>query len=421
MERQVGLARFRFATQKTIPQNVTYSNKNITYSNGAYPTPNSQSGSTTIAPSTNFLTNTPCLSGGTYYFWTKANQTVTFNSNPSDVNHWKEAVNINLAAGEYTADADIVTVQDHRYNWLCSGTATLTYSYNTGKQPYTLSVNDIGTFTMRCWGASGGGSLIDGKVSTSNISLGGYTYGELTLKEAQDFYVYVGGAGTDAALDTNVAGGWNGGGNGHYDTSDNEAAGGGGGATDIRLVNGAWNDFASLKSRIMVAGGGGGMAWYRSSAEGYGGGLTGGAVGDRTAGGQGIGHKFGIGQDGMGSGGITAVFGASSDVGTGGGGGGYWGGQADQGTAHAYDNGWFSGCGGSSFVSGLTGCVAIAESSTENNIIESTATDKTVHYSGLKFTNASTIAGNASMPKASGSGNETGHAGNGYCRIVLTH
>ncbi|MFR6022531.1 MAG: glycine rich domain-containing protein [Clostridia bacterium] len=30
----------------------------------------------------------------------------------------------------------------------------------------------------------------------------------------------------------------------------------GGGATDIRLVSGEWNDFESLKSRIMVAGGG---------------------------------------------------------------------------------------------------------------------------------------------------------------------
>ena len=32
----------------------------------------------------------------------------------------------------------------------------------------------------------------------------------------------------------------------------------GGGATDVRLVGGTWNSFSSLKSRIMVAGSGGG-------------------------------------------------------------------------------------------------------------------------------------------------------------------
>ncbi|MFR6022533.1 MAG: glycine rich domain-containing protein [Clostridia bacterium] len=37
----------------------------------------------------------------------------------------------------------------------------------------------------------------------------------------------------------------------------------GGGATDIRLVSGEWNDFESLKSRIMVAGGGRrSILWY---------------------------------------------------------------------------------------------------------------------------------------------------------------
>ena len=424
MTRQVGLARFRFATAKTIPQNVTYNSKNVSFSNNTYPTPNSSSGSSTIAPSTNFQGNKPYLSGGTYYFWTKAGQSTTFNSNPSDANHWKEAVNINLAAGAYTADADIVTVQDHRYNWICTGTATFNYDYNTSKQPYTLSIGDIGTFTMRCWGASGGGALTDGKLVANDISLGGYTYGELTLTTAQDFYIYVGQHGTDGVLSTDSPGGWNGGGVGSWDTTDNETAGGGGGATDIRLENGAWDDFASLKSRIMVAGGGGGATYYlgaRTVKGGYGGGLSGAdaALSTTKGGTQTSGYKFGIGQNGKGVGGPTS----GNNVGAGGGGGGYWGGQADQGTGISYD--WkapyYYGGGGSSFVSGLTGCVAIDESSTEDNIIESKATDNTVHYSGLKFTNASTIDGNSSMPKTDLSGNETGHAGNGYCRIVLTH
>ena len=34
------------------------------------------------------------------------------------------------------------------------------------------------------------------------------------------------------------------------------------GATDVRLIKGSWDNFESLKSRIMVAGGGGGISYY---------------------------------------------------------------------------------------------------------------------------------------------------------------
>ena len=34
----------------------------------------------------------------------------------------------------------------------------------------------------------------------------------------------------------------------------------GGGASDIRLIDGDWDNLESLKSRVMVAGGGGGVA-----------------------------------------------------------------------------------------------------------------------------------------------------------------
>ena len=72
-----------------------------------------------------------------------------------------------------------------------------------------------------------------------------------------------------------------------------------------------------------------------------------------------------------------------------------------------------SGGGGSSFISGYTGCDAISESSTEDNIIH---TGQPNHYSGKVFTNPVMIAGNATMPKPNG-GTETGHSGDGYAII----
>ncbi|WP_027452638.1 glycine-rich protein, partial [Segatella albensis] len=106
------------------------------------------------------------------------------------------------------------------------------------------------------------------------------------------------------------------------------------------------------------------------------------------------GYKFGIGQDG----------------GRAGGGGGYYGG-----CAHGNEGGLVGlrGSGGSSFISGYSGCDAIAESSTEDNIIH---TGQPNHYSGKVFTNPVMIDGGSVMPSPTG-GTETGHGGNGCCII----
>jgi len=88
-----------------------------------------------------------------------------------------------------------------------------------------------------------------------------------------------------------------------------------------------------------------------------------------------------------------------------GGGGGYYGGANS--IVHC------GGSGGSSFISGHSGCNAIKESSTESSIIH---TGSPNHYSGYMFTNSMMIAGNEPMPSPI-SGTETGHNGNGYCII----
>ena len=74
----------------------------------------------------------------------------------------------------------------------------------------------------------------------------------------------------------------------------------------------------------------------------------------------------------------------------------------------------YGGGGGSSFISGHSGCKAITSSSTSTSITHSSSAN---HYSGKVFTNTVMKAGNESIPSPTG-GTETGHSGNGYCKIT---
>ena len=130
------------------------------------------------------------------------------------------------------------------------------YDYTGEYQEFVAPFS--GYYLVELWGAQGGTVHAGG-------GNGAYTYGDIYLNAGTKFYVYVGGAGSGST------GGWNGGGNsGNY-------GGGGGGSTDIRLLPTSsttlWNEFESLKARIMVAAGGGGGSYNASG--GAGGGLIG--------------------------------------------------------------------------------------------------------------------------------------------------
>jgi hypothetical protein len=388
MLRQVGLARFKFATSKTVYTKTFLNNTQ------------QSSSATTIAPSTNFVTNKPYLgNNATYFFFTKAKETTTFNSNPSDANHWKEAVNITLGAGEYTSDANIVTVKDNR-DGVVINSYTYNYDYQGTYKQFTMP--GTGKAVMECWGAQGGRGCAGGSLEGIG-GKGGYAKGTISLSKNQVFYVYVGGKGGDSSVKqsggawtgSGGTGGWNGGGAGVWDGGDDDAGGGGGGATDIRITSGSWNAFASLKTRIMVAGGGGGASYNHEG--GSGGGINGGTttyieqqakVGYGT---QTSGYKFGSGAPG------ARVL---NNVDMGGGGSGYYG--APQPTNVSTNESVAAG-GGSGFVSGMTGCNAINSSSTESKI---THTGSPNHYSGFVFTNASMTNGS--------------REGHGYCRITCS-
>jgi len=225
-----------------------------------------------------------------------------------------------------------------------------------------------GKYVMECWGAQGGRGRKDWSLSGYG-GTGAYTKGTILLSSSQLFYTYVGGQGYNSGSNgkcKGALGGWNGGGAGGKDgncDSKPEPGGGGGGASDIRLTDGAWNDVTSLRSRIMVAAGGGGSHWNYTGK--YGGTLsaTGGA-------GQTGGYAFGYGGAGVNNSKFTG--------GPGGGGSGYYGGSGGQ------TNGAV-GFGGSSFISGYAGCDAVD--------VNGSHTGQPVHYSGLQFYDTSMQAG----------------------------
>ena len=299
-----------------------------------------------------------------------------------------------------------------------------TGDYETFVVPYD------GIYRIELWGAQG---------AANKGGNGGYTSGEIELTETEELYIYVGEHQDRGVLEM----AFNGGGGVQYEDSGDEPVryNTGGGATDIRLTKGEWNDFESLKSRIMVAGaGGGGYEGYASNnyvssvTGGVGGGLIGGSGGKiqdssdpeliiAYGGTQISGGLAGIGKDlyetadgAFGSGGYPpGKFLA-------GGGGGYYGG----GSSGVYPKSPGSGAGGSSFISGHNGCDAILESSIEDYIVH---TGQSVHYSKYQFSNTIIIDGNGynwtteigdytGMPTHDGTSTMTGNTGNGYAKIT---
>ena len=262
------------------------------------------------------------------------------------------------------------------------------FNYTGSVQSKTLKP---GTYTLECWGGQGGtySSYIGG--------YGGYSKGTITLAKTTTVYVSVGGAGSSSS----TTAGFNGGGTGI------SSGRGGGGATDVRIGQN------SLYSRVIVAGGGGGAGVTSANANpcGCGGGEYGGdGYYNDTTGSYTIGQNRCGGSASQTAGGKTwststqATFGQggnASGYSCGGGGGGWYGGGGAYDNDSDSDGRW--GGGGSGYV---------YTSSTAKNYPNGCLLNST-HY----LTNAKTIAGNKSFKSPTGK-NETGHTGNGFCRIT---
>ena len=288
------------------------------------------------------------------------------------------------------------------------------FDYTGEEQEFTAPKS--GQYKVELWGA--------GKPWGSLAAGGAYVSGNISLKKNETLYVYVGGQPKDCSVQFNI---------GYQSYSCHSS-----GATDIRLVNGEWNNTVSLRSRIIVAGGAGGVGGCNDwSVEGSpAGGSAGGLAG--YSGGACYQHGKNYRAPSIG-GNQTAggAFGYSPASTTGGptGGNGYYSG---------YSNAGVGGCvagagGGSSYISGHTGCVAITSSEnqtprkgTDNANCTTGTTDNlcSIHYSekaftdtkmvdglGYEWTNskASTITG---MPTLDGTSTMNGNNGNGYAKIT---
>lgn len=310
-----------------------------------------------------------------------------------------------------------------------------------GEQVYV--VPRYGKYKIELWGSASGRVIYGSRIVESGDKntyidengKGAYVKGEIELKYGDILYVYVGSKGKDGeeVIDysrfsafgfpsNGGAGGYNGGGDA-YDDVHNNAGSGGGGATDIRLIGGNWDNFESLKSRIMVAGAGGGMSRYHK--EGYALYVGSGAGGDAgtlrgenaktfndLAGIYGAGstqtkgYALGKGQQG--------VWCPPSLNGLAGGAGGYLGTY----TGECRDQDFFppTGAGGaSSYVSGCKGCNSIDKNSTENNL---KFTGNSKHYSKKVFENIVMKSGSEKMPNPKG-GTMKGNNNDGYAKITL--
>lgn len=238
-----------------------------------------------------------------------------------------------------------------------------------------------GKYKLEVWGAEGASRGASG-------GKGGYSTGVLTLNNITNLYVYVGGGPTS---------GWNGG-QPHPANFSLYS----GGATDIRLIDGDWNNINGLLSRIIVAGGGG-TAGTSGKPGGAGGGLSGesrseyfgsgGGGGTQTAGGYG----GGAGDGTFGAGGKGIYY--ANGYGGSGGGGWYGGGGVHPDGSVDDDRG---GGGGSGYVLTATSYKPLGYIPTQEFYLDA----------------ATTIVGNQSMPSPDGS-TVIGRSGNGYARITI--
>lgn len=265
----------------------------------------------------------------------------------------------------------------------------LNFNYTGAVQSVTLPK---GIYTLECWGAQGGNRSQDSASATvTGSGLGGYSIGTLTLTQLTTCYIYVGGQGgmSSSTGNVKVEGGFNGGGFASHEST-GEPGNGGGGATDVRIAQ------DSLYARVIVAGGGGGSGEDNETG-GYGGGETGGAGSGNTS----------LTQASQTSGGTNSFgFGLGGNTYNGGAGGGGWYGGASRYSVSSYSTGSDSegGGGGSGYV---------YTSSTAKNYPSGCLLNSSYYLSAAK-----TIAGNTSFTSPTGS-SETGHSGNGYCRITV--
>ena len=312
--------------------------------------------------------------------------------------------------------------------------------------PYEVILSE-GNWTFELWGTRGYQNTHIAEDERGNLTdtpgYGAYVKGSLLNwnkdvgENPKALYFYIGSKT-----------GFNGGAMGENNP---DRAGQGGSATDIRLKipndKQTWDDLSSLKSRIIVAGAGGGQEGVKG---GHAGGLVAGLVeynetwkrkndqtlqtiikyatgGTQTTGGD-FGQTYGFqnslnkydtwsGQSGTFGKGGDGIASGYSDGGSGGG-SGYWGGG---GIGLAGGAG-----GGSSFISGHEGCIALlTEDGDSTEPKPENDETRSIHPSGIQFIKTEMIAGYNNMPYPSISNFDNINLGyselEGAIRLIYIH
>lgn len=301
------------------------------------------------------------------------------------------------------------------------------FNYTGDVQTYTIPAN--GTYKIEAWGASGS------DIDSFKGGLGAYTKGLTYFTKGTVLYLYVGGSGENGGFNSGSV------------IASSSYGNAGGGASDIRLVGGASDNFDSLKSRIMVAAGGGSAnnrnttsdsdkVLYGSGNGGAGGGLTGysgTAINYKATSSYSSYNNYGIGLGGnQASGGILESRDSTDNILQ-----SISNGDFGKTKDFAYESGagggWFTGAnsfnggagGGSSYISGHDGCIAIDQSSQVDNISMLPSSE----YENYHFTDTEIIDGEGyswttekgpmvSMPLYEGKTGENGNKGDGHITIT---
>ncbi len=315
--------------------------------------------------------------------------------------------------------------------------ASKSFTYTGNYQTFTAYAGC--QYQVELWGAQGNdnGSVLGGR--------GSYTAGLFTPDGTSSLYVYVG-----QHQQSVLAASFNCGSTGPLNHGGDAVGYGGGGATDIRTVSGTWDNENSLRSRIIVAAGGGGSKiWGGCNSVGSQEGIFAGGISGYTGPGSGYAPNACV----AGTGG-TQVAGGSASTCTGNGGtrasAGSFGKGGNPGSTYSAGGGggWYGGgggtashcyiaCGGSgsSYISGHTGCVGVTSLSdtTPKSGCTTGTTNNACSLSptGLSFTDTVMIDGAGyswtnvkgslqQMPNPAGGyyASGVGHTGNGAARIT---
>ena len=339
------------------------------------------------------------------------------------------------------------TADSNHYSWSVSGASTTVSTANAYKT-FTIVSPDLsdyynkkvwefsyvgegklwkvpfdGTYRLECWGASGGWYMSGGHAGGS----GGYVSGVISLTKDQNLFVYTGQTGNDY---NNYSSTYMFNGGGYARERNGHCGGCGGGATDIRTVDGDWDNTTSLNSRIIIAaGGGGGCGGFGEAASYETSGCAGGLNGYNGIGGDGPSYNSyqgkGASQSGGGSYGpgyAGAQNGTSGSLGKGGlggynnydggsgGGSGGGGGLYGGGGAGGLYSGLWTGGGGSSYISGHPGCTA-----------KTITFSSTVMIDGMGYEWTSTKGSQVGIPTPDDSNvRQNGYIGDGICHITYT-